>query len=82
MTTVKVSVTLGAAAIKQARLVAGAGGLSSYLDVALQEKLERDERRQAFLDYLEELEALDPATQDEKRRASRRVARLRQRVDR
>jgi hypothetical protein len=80
MNTVKVSVTLRAAAIEQARRVAGPRGLSSYLSAALQEKLERDERRRALLEYLQELEASDPASPEEKRRAARRAAALRQRV--
>ena len=76
MTTQKVSVTLEAGALKRARRVAGPRGLSSYLDAALEEKLERDERRRSFLAYIDELEAIDPTSEAVKRRASQRAARI------
>ena len=76
MATQKVSVTLETAAIERARRTAGPRGLSSYLDTALEEKLERDERRQAFLAYLDELEAADPTPEQIKRQASRRAAQI------
>lgn len=74
--TKKVSVTLDESAIERARDLAGPRGLSSYLDTALQEKLERDDRRQAFRQWLAELNAADPPTADEKRQAEERTARL------
>lgn len=77
MTTQKVSVTLELGAISRARHLAGPRGLSGYLDAALQEKLERDERRRAFAEYLDELEQSDPTPGDLKVRATRRAARLR-----
>lgn len=77
MSTQKVSVTLESTSIERARRVAGPRGLSSYLDAALEEKLERDERRQAFLEYLDELEAEDPTPELTKRRASRRADKIR-----
>lgn len=77
MATQKVSVTLEADSIERARRTAGPRGLSSYLDAALEEKLERDERRSAFLAYLDELEAADPTPDDVKRRAARRADRIR-----
>ncbi len=77
MATQKVSVTLDSSAIDRARAVAGPGGLSPYLDAALEDKLERDERRRAFLDYLDELEAANPTPETAKRRASLRADRLR-----
>ena len=73
-TTRKVSVTLEATSIERARQAAGPRGLSSYLDAALEEKLERDERRRAFLTYLDELELADPAPEPAKRRAARRAS--------
>ncbi|MHB1710666.1 MAG: CopG family transcriptional regulator [Acidimicrobiales bacterium] len=82
MATKKVSVTLESTAIERARTAVGSRGLSSYLDAALQEKLERDERRQAFLEHLEELEDVDPTCSEDKCRASRRAARLRAAVGR
>ena len=78
MATQKVSVTLETTAIERARKVAGPRGLSSYLDAALEEKLERDARRQAFLTYLDELEAADPTPELTKRRAERRSAQIRE----
>jgi hypothetical protein len=41
---------------------------------------ERDNQRRALLEYLQELEASDPANQDEKRRAECRAAELRKMV--
>jgi hypothetical protein len=82
MATQKVSVTLEEGAIERARVVAGPRGLSSYLDAALEEKLERDERRQVFLDYLDELEATDPTSEHVKDEARRRAGRLRENASR
>ena len=70
MTTQKVSVTLEKTAVQRARRTAGPRGLSSYIDAALEEKLERDERRTAFLAYLDELEAADPTPVETKRRGA------------
>lgn len=69
--------TLESAAIERARRAAGPRGLSSYLDVALEEKLERDERQRAFLEYLDDLEKADPTPDLTKRRAARRAGRIR-----
>jgi hypothetical protein len=80
MTTQKVSVTLEADAIERARRTAGPRGLSSYLDTALAEKLERDERRDTLLAYLDELEAADPAPDATKRKARKRADRIRSQV--
>ena len=80
MATQKVSVTLEADAIERARRTAGPRGLSAYLDTALAEKLERDEKRQALLDYLDALEVIDPTPEVTKRRASRRAAAIRAQV--
>ena len=77
MATQKVSLTLEAEAIERARHAAGPRGLSSYVDAALQEKLERDERRTALLALLDELEATDPTPTDVRARATRRAQRLR-----
>jgi len=76
MATQKVSVTLESSSIERARVAAGPRGLSSYLDAALEDKLERDERRRAFLDYLDEIEAGDPTSGQTKRRAGRRAGKL------
>jgi hypothetical protein len=81
MTTQKVSVTLEAESIKKARQAAGPRGLSSYLDAALHEKLERDERRHALLALIRELEAESPTPSDVRAQASRRAARLRAAVE-
>ena len=80
MTTQKVSVTLEADAIERARRTAGPRGLSSYLDTALAEKLEHDEKRDALLAYLDELEATDPTTEATKRRARKRADQIRVQV--
>jgi len=77
MATQKVSVTLEKTAIQRARRTAGPRGLSSYIDAALEEKLERDERRSAFLAYLDELEAADPTPEETKGRGARRADRIR-----
>jgi hypothetical protein len=77
MPTQKVSVTLEAAAIEQARRHSGPRGLSAYLDAALHEKLARDERRQALLDHLDELDARDPVSPTARERAARRAATIR-----
>ncbi len=82
MSTQKVSVTLESTSIERARRAAGPRGLSSYLDAALEEKLERDERRHAFLTYLDELEAKDPTPELTKRRASRRAEKIQEVVAR
>ena len=76
MATKKVSVTLESTALDRARKAAGPRGLSSYLDAALEEKLERDERRRALLEHLDELERADPTPELTKRRAARRADRL------
>jgi hypothetical protein len=80
VTTQKVSVTLEADAIERARRRAGPRGLSSYLDTALAEKLERDEKRDALLTYLDELDAADPAPEETKRRARARADQIRAQV--
>ena len=80
MATQKVSVTLEAEAIERAKHAAGPRGLSSYVDAALQEKLERDERRNALLALLEELEISDPTPADVRARAAKRASRLRSAV--
>ena len=77
MATQKISVTLESSAIERARRAAGPRGLSSYVDAALEDKLERDERRREFLAYLDELEADDPTPDPVKQRASRRAERIR-----
>jgi len=77
MATQKVSVTLEAEAIERARHAAGPRGLSSYVDAALQEKLERDGRRNALLALLDELEAADPTPAGVRARAAKRAERMR-----
>lgn len=76
MATQKVSVTLDADRLTRARAIAGPRGLSTYLDEALEAKLEGDERRRLFLEYLDELDAVDPPTPDERERAAQRAADL------
>jgi len=80
MATQKVSVTLEANAIADARRTAGPRGLSAYLDAALAEKLERDESRRSLLEYLDEVEASDPTPEATRRRARRRTERIRNAV--
>ncbi|HEU5003873.1 MAG TPA: hypothetical protein VFW71_14015 [Actinomycetota bacterium] len=81
MATRKVSVTLQAGALERAKRAAGPRGLSSYMDAALEEKLERDDRRAALLALLEELELTDPTPIDVKARAAKRANRLRAAVE-
>ena len=71
--------TLGTTAIERAREAAGPRGLSAYVD-ALEDKLERDERRRSFLAFLDELEAADPTSEQTKRRAQRRASKIRDAV--
>jgi hypothetical protein len=73
-------VTLEATAIERARRVAGPRGLSAYVDAALEDKLERDERRRSFLAFLDELEAADPASEQTKQRARRHASKIRDAV--
>jgi len=79
--TQKVSVTLDVYAIDRVRRAVGPRGLSSYLDAALAEKLERDERRQAMLDYLNEFERVDPTSETIRRRGQERADRIRSQVE-
>ena len=69
--------TLETTSVERARQVSGPRGLSSYLDAALAEKLDRDERRRALLAYLDDLERADPTPESVKGRAAARVARIR-----
>jgi hypothetical protein len=78
--TQKISVTLETTAIARAREAAGPRGLSAYVDAALEDKLERDERRRSFLAFLDELEAADPTSEQTKRRAQRRASKIRDAV--
>ena len=77
MATRKISVTLDAAAIERARQVAGPRGLSAYVDAALEDRLDRDQRRLALMDYLDALESGDPTSEQVRRRARRRVSAIR-----
>lgn len=76
MATQKVSVTLDEEAIARARRMVGPRGLSAYVDSALQEKLVRDEQRQTLLEWFDELDAADPPSDIEVKRAERRAAQL------
>jgi len=80
MATQKVSVTLEGAAIERARQLAGPRGLSSYLDDALHEKLARDARQTAFIQFLDELEKVDPTPPDVQAHGRERAAAIRRRV--
>ena len=75
-------VILEADSIARARRSAGPRGLSSYLDTALAEKLERDEKRTALLTYLDDLERSDPTPVATKQRAHKRAERIRDVVTR
>lgn len=63
----KVSVTLDTERVAQARELVGRGGLSSFVDEALDDKLRAEQRRLDLLDYLEEIEAGDPGTPEQHR---------------
>jgi hypothetical protein len=80
MATQKISVTLETSAVARAREAAGPRGLSAYVDAALEDKLERDERRRSFLVFLDELEAADPTSEQTQRRAQRRASKIRDAV--
>ncbi|HEY3355957.1 MAG TPA: hypothetical protein VGQ83_22080 [Polyangia bacterium] len=71
MATEKVSATLGSETLAAIRSHVGARGLSSWLELAAREKLERDERVARIRDYLAELEAEDPIPPAARARARR-----------
>jgi hypothetical protein len=60
----KVSLTLGVDRIERVREMAGPRGLSSFVNAALQEKLEREDRRRALVECLDELDVADPSTEE------------------
>jgi hypothetical protein len=81
----RVSITLDDDVIARARRWAeGRGGLSSYVQEALLERIRRDEeeklsaeeRGRELLAWFEELEAADPSTPEEREEAKRWVARV------
>ncbi len=74
MATEKVSASVDRKVLREARRVAGRRGLSAYLDAALREKLERDRRRRAILEYLDELDEDDPLTEADWAEVDRRLA--------
>jgi hypothetical protein len=74
MATEKVSASLDRKVLREARRLAGRRGLSAYLDAALREKLERDRRRRAILEYLDELDEADPLTEADWAEVDRRLA--------
>ncbi len=69
MGTVKVSVTLQEEHVREAKLRAGKGGLSAYLDDMLRRQLQR-ERLERLLD---ELDQEFPSTEEERLEADRWV---------
>lgn len=76
MATEKVSASVDRKVLREARRLAGRRGLSAYLDAALREKLERDRRRRAILEYLDELDEGDPPTETDWAEIDRRMAAL------
>ncbi len=73
MATEKVSATLARETLAAIRSQAGARGVSSWLELAAREKLERDERAVRIRAYLAELEAEDPIPAAARARARRLV---------
>jgi hypothetical protein len=73
MATTKVSATLEQQTLTAIRTRVGPRGVSSYLEQAAREKLERDERRQRIRAYLAELDAEDPISGEERDQARRLV---------
>ena len=76
MALTKISATLSPDLIASVRQRAGERGVSSWLDSAVREKLQRDERRDAVLALLAELDAEDPPTDSEREQARRDADRL------
>jgi hypothetical protein len=76
MATEKVSASVDRKVLREARRLAGRRGLSAYLDAALREKLERDRRRRAILEYLDELDERDPLTEADWAEVERRLVAL------
>ena len=79
MPTEKVSTTLDRETLTEVRRLVGPRGLSAYVDAALREKLQRDQRRRALLAYLEELNEVDPLSDEEWAEADDRLARIAER---
>jgi len=73
MATAKVSATLERETVAAIRSRAGERGVSSWLEVAAREKLERDERATRIREYLAELAAEDPIPAAARARARRLV---------
>ncbi|MBI5478491.1 MAG: hypothetical protein HY906_06520 [Deltaproteobacteria bacterium] len=73
MATAKISATLGSATLAAIRSRVGKGGLSSWLELAAREKLERDQRVARVRAYLAELAAADPIPAAARARAHRLV---------
>lgn len=67
----KVSVTLDVDDLAYARELAGPRGLSSLVAEALGKELERERKRRDALAYFDELDAIDPPTEEEKLDAKR-----------
>ena len=76
MTTEKVSATLHKDTLARVRTRAGRRGVSSYLEDAAREKLERDTRRARVVAYLKTLERDDPVTQQARDKALKLVAEI------
>ena len=81
MATQKISVTLDAERLAKLRERVGARGVSAYLDEALADRMELDERQQALLDFFDELDADDPPTPERRARAKREADRIRSEVE-
>jgi hypothetical protein len=73
MATKPISATLQELTLARIDERVGPRGVSAYLEAAAQEKLDRDDSHDAFLAYLEELEAADPST-PEQIEAGRKIA--------
>ncbi len=73
MATRKISLTLDEALLAELRAQVGPRGVSSYVDEAVRDRLDSDRRRQALIQALDELDELDPPT-DEERAAGERWA--------
>ena len=65
MATRKISLTIDETALDEIRASVGARGVSRFVDAAVREKIDRDERRAGVIAWLDELDRTDPPTPEE-----------------
>ncbi len=71
MATRKISLTLDEATLDAVRSLVGPRGVSAFVDEAVRTRLEDAQRQAAILAMFDELDALDPPTEEERAAAER-----------